>query len=529
MSAANLQPYEGPFGKREAAHLLRRATFAVTPERIDEAVRIGLTRTLDLLQQPDTSIDPPVRHTDAEDPNVRYGETWVLAPAVTGLNVNIYRQTSVRNWMLSNFYEAGFSLERRMLLFFVNHFGVERTGDMRIVYRFYETLRQGMFGTLPALVKQVSTEPLMLLFLNGKDNRASSPNENYARELLELFTIGKGPLVGPGDYTNYTEDDVRAFARALTGWQVHDQHKTDAALQPRSGFNAYHHDKNPKQTSARFGGATIEDGGDKEHEAVIDLIFAQEHAGDYFCRKLYRWFVYHQIDASVERDVIQPMSLAFRASGYEVAVPIRLLLNSRHFYEPRFRGALVKSPLEETLDLTAGLGMLLDPDPDYRYWLFQRLNTICESQEMSLTAPPSVAGFKAFHQAPGYNRFWINASTLQYRTQTARSHIFFGFKRNADTVFKVDVLALIATFDNPGDPNELLLTLTERMLPVPLAQTQLDALKEVLIPGLPDFEWTVEYNKHLDAPDDDKLRKSILNRLHELIFSIASSAEFRLY
>ncbi len=529
MTSAALLPYDGPFGKTQAAHLLRRTTFAVTPERVAVAARIGLAGSLDRLFAPDAPVPPPVRHTDAEDPNVRYGETWVTAPAVTGLSVNNYRQISVRNWMVGNFYEGGFSLERRMLLFFVNHFGVERSGDMRIVYRFYETLRRGMFGTLPELVKKVSVEPLMLLFLNGKDNRASSPNENYARELLELFTIGKGPLVGPGDYSNYTEDDVRALARALTGWQVLDQLRTDPALQPRSAFSKRHHDTTTKVMSARFGGASIANGDEDEYAAVVDLIFAQERAGDYFCRKLYRWFVYHRIDDAVERDVIEPLSAAFRESGYRIEVPIRLLLNSAHFYEERFRGGLVKSPLDEVLDLTAALGLALPEDPDHRYWLLQRINNTCEAQEMALTAPPSVAGFKAYHQAPGYNRFWINASTLQYRTQAARSGIFSGYRRNANTVFQVDVLALIAGFENPSDPNDLVRELTDVMLPVALADTQLAALKEVLIPGLPDFEWTVEYGKHLDRPGDDKLRRAVLNRLHELVFAIASSAEFRLY
>ncbi len=528
-TSAALQPYEGPFGKNEAYHLLRRTTYGVTPSRVAEAVRLGFGGTLNKLLRPDATIAPPVNYENAEDPNVPHGKTWIRAPYVAGLKVNNYRATSLRNWLFGNFYESGFSLERRMLLFFINHFGARYMDDARPVYNYYETLRGGMYSKLPYLVKRVTVDPLMLMFLNGRDNRAKSPNENYARELLELFTIGKGPQIGSGNYTHYTEDDVRAFARALTGWKTRYIGSEDATQQPESYFSPAHHDTTTKTLSAAFGRASIPDAGDREYAAVVDLIFAQEHAGDYFCRKLYRWFVYHQIDETIERDIIQPLAQAFRESGYTVSVPILMLLRSEHFYEERFRGAIVKSPLEETLDLTVGLGLTLPEEVEGKYWLLQKLNYTVQEQDMRLNDPPSVAGYKPYHQAPYYNRMWINSTSLQYRTRAARSGIYTGYRRSEDTIYKADILKLVATFDNPADPNDLIAELVERTLPVSLSTEQLTALKNVLIPGLPDFEWTVEYNKHLDDPDDGDLRKAVSKRLNDLVFTVASSAEFRLY
>ena len=529
LKSAALQPYEGPFGKTEAYHLLRRATFGVTPAMVSEAVRIGFGASLNKLFRPDATIVPPVKHDNAEDPNVGQGRTWIRAPYVDGLKVNTYRATSLKIWLFGNFYEAGFSLERRMLLFFVNHFGARYQDDARMVYNYYETLRSGMHSKLPDLVKRVTVEPLMLMFLDGKDNFATSPNENYARELLELFTIGKKLPGSSGGYTQYTEGDVLAFARALTGWRIRNLGSKDPALQPESYFSARHHDITTKTLSSAFGGVKLPSAGDKEYAAIINLIFAQPHAGDYFCRKLYRWFVYHQIDDAIEREVIQPMAKAFRESGYEVLVPIKLLLRSQHFYEQRFRGALVKSPLEETLDLTVGLGLELPRDIDDRYWLLQKLNYTVQGQDMYLTHPQSVAGYKPYYQAPYYNRYWVNSSSLQYRTRAARTGIYSGYRRDTDNVFVADLLELIATFDNPADPDALIGEFAERMLPVRMDEAQLTALKGVLIPGLPDFEWTVEYNKHLDKPGDGDLRKAVLSRLNDLVYTIACSAEFRLY
>ena len=529
MSSTALSPYAGPFDKTEAYHLLRRSTFGVSEASVDRAVRLGLARSLDLLFRPDGAMAPPIKYDDSQDPNVALGETWIRAPYVQGVPVNNYRLNSVRYWLYRNFFEAGFSLERRMMLFFLNHFGASRSGDSRIVYNYYELLRRGVFGSFTDLVKDVTIDPLMLIFLDGRFNKASSPNENYARELLELFTIGKGPLVGPGDYTNYTEDDVRSLARALTGWSIRNHGSQDPELQPESYFIPRQHDGDTKALSHRFGGATIEDAGEDEYRRVVDLIFERPNAGDYLCRKLYRWFVYYEIDEAVEREVIQPMAKAFRESGYQIIMPLRLLLASQHFFERRFRGALIKSPLDEAIDITRGLGLGLDADEGEAHWLLQRFNAMCEQQEMVLTVPPSVAGYKPYHQEPLFNRYWINASTLQLRTSYARSGIYYGYRRGQEYRAQADLLDLIAGLDNPSDPNDLVRQLTARMLPVDLSEAQLAALKEVLIPGLPDFEWTVEYGKHLDDPGDEQLRKAVLARLHDLVFAIVNTAEFHLY
>ena len=529
-SAPALAPYAGDFGRAEAWHLLRRATFAATAEQVDRAVAAGLAATLEHLAGADEDFAPPINYDFPDDPYVPIGETWVDAPYLPGVDVSSYRIASYYRWLVDNFLSAGTSLERRLMLFLLNHFGAAGEGDVRVVYDWYELLRAGTRMSFEELVRAVTIHPLMLNFLDGRTNSASSPNENYARELLELFTVGKGPLVGPGDYTNYTEDDIRAIARALTGWRVRGEYGADPDTRPESYFRVDRHDTGDKQLSERLGGFRLGDSGAAEYGAVVDAVFTYGDVASHICRKLYRWFCFYDVTDEVEQTVIPAMAEAFVTADYQLSAPVTLLLGSAHFYEQRFRGALVKSPLDEACDLTVGLGIERPATLDDQAWLLGTIGYICGREGMGLVTPPSVAGFKAFHQDPLYNRFWINAATLQSRHDHAAWGFFSGYTRDGGPpVARVDLLAYIARLENPSDPNALVAEVAEHLLPVSLLPSQLEALKAALIPGLPDFEWTVEYGKHLDDPEDDMLRDAVRWRLTNLFYTIANAAEFHLY
>ena len=527
---ASLAPYTGAFGRGEAWHLLRRACFGVRGAWVDEAVGLGLEATLDRLLTPEPPMAPPVNHDFPDDPNVPIGATWVEAPYSREIDLHPYRYASNVVWVNRHYVESGMSLERRMMLFFVNHFGANADTDARIAYAWFGLMREAWRMPFPDLVKAVTVHPSMLFFLDGRNNRATSPNENYARELLELFTVGKGPLVGEGDYTHYTEADIRELARALTGWRVRHAWSDAAGYTPEAYFQASWHDHTPKQLSARLGAVRLEDAGDAEYAAVVDAIFAHGNVGQYVCRKLYRWFCHYDVTEAVERDIVTPMAEAFRAAGYDFAAPVRLLLRSAHFFEARFRGALPKSPIDELCDLTVGLGLGIPDNLGDQRWLYGVFNYYCGAQGMNLLVPTSVAGYKPYHQAPLYNRYWINAATLQSRVGHAGWTLWASYVREADGArFPLDHLAYIAAFDNPSDPDEVVREFAERLLPTPLSAPQLAALKGALIPGLPDFEWTIEYGKHLDDPDDENVRMAVSARLRNVLWAITNSAEYRLY
>jgi uncharacterized protein (DUF1800 family) len=160
----------------------------------------------------------------------------------------------------------------------------------------------------------------MLLYLSGSQNTNAAPNENYSRELLELFTIGKGDAVGNGDYSNYTEDDVIEMAKVLTGWRVRGLNNPDSQV---SFFANGKHTSGTKNLSHRFNNATISENGDHEYKDLIDLIFEQEECSKFITRKLYRWFVNSEITDEIETNIILPLAEIIRNNEYDISQALK--------------------------------------------------------------------------------------------------------------------------------------------------------------------------------------------------------------
>lgn len=524
----SLSPYTGPFDRPQAWHLLRRATFGTTADRVAEALRLGLAASLDRLVADDGYDGKPLNAFGTGDPNVPVGETWVEAPYVQGYDVNPYRQVSLQSWQLTSYRLGGFSAQARMSLFWHNHFAVSRdNADARLFYNYLARLRRLALGNVRTLLSEIVNDGAMLRFLNGNENVAGDPNENFARELLELFTLGKGPLAGTGDYTNYTEQDVRELARALTGWTVRGINSTNPDSQPEAFFIEGRHDTGVKQLSPRLGSASIANEGATEFERVLDVVFAQPVMGEHIVRKLYRWFVYYDITPEVEAEIIAPLTTQLQQGGFEIAPVLRTLLGSEHFFAMHRRSAMIKGPLDFTLDVAAALAT---PIPDQfrgEQLAMGSLRQSCAEQQQEPSQPPSVAGWKAYYQAPLYARTWISSTTLAARERLTDMLTTQGWEVGPN-VIEADLLGLIAGFPDPAEPTAVVEEFAERMLPEPLAEDQVAALKEVLLGGQPDFEWTVEYNQHLGDPGDEGLARGLENKLRLLARTILTTAEAHL-
>ena len=247
-TTTTLAPYTGPWGYAQAAHLLRRCLFGPTRPEMLTAAGSSLTAVLNaLLTVPATAPAPPVS-VSATDTSVALGSTWV--GEVFNQSFEGVRRTSLRDWWLGLQLNQGPTLVEKMMLFWHNHFVVEFSdiNDARMGYEYVRLLRQHALGNFKQLTKDVTVTPAMLRYLNGNQSTGGAPNENYGRELLELFTVGKGPLIGTGNYTNYTEADVQAAAKVLTGWR-------DQATPPVSSyFTASRHDTTTKLFSSAFVG-----------------------------------------------------------------------------------------------------------------------------------------------------------------------------------------------------------------------------------------------------------------------------------
>lgn len=522
-----LSAYTGAWTIEQAAHLLRRTTFGPTRQHLQAALEMGKEAVLDQLFAATPQPGPPINPDFTEDANVPVGATWIEAPYSDSIDFRPYRNQSLRSWIFLNMLREGISIREKMILFWVNHFGIAGINDKRFVYRYLTTLRSNALGNFRQLMKDITVDGSMLIFLNGNQNTKRAPNENYARELLELYTVGKGDLAGEGDYTTFTEQDVAAMARILTGWRTFGNLNVEADNPFRVEYVPERHDTDPKQLSHRFGNAVISDMGENEYAHLIDVIFQQPRVATFICRKLYQWFVYYDITEQTEAEVIAPMAQLLIDNDYEVLPVVRALLGSEHFFDILSVGPMIKNPIDYCLSMVKQLEIPLPEDVPTRYAIALRLYRLAGAMEMEYLDVPQVSGWKAYFQAPQFYRFWVNAATLQLRSGLANLVSFSPIMVNGYP-YAFEPLAFVAQMELPSDPNAVVEEFSRLLHPQPLTDQQKTALKDVLIPGLPDFEWTVEYGEYAANPDNQELANAVAFKLRQLTRAMISLAEFHL-
>lgn len=523
--SGSFAPYTGNWGIEQAAHLLRRTTLGPTYAQIQQVATDGLQSTLDTLTADQPLPDGPIYYNFDNDPDAGLGESWVNANrnnTIQGLNGA--RQNSLRVWQFGLQYNNGISLREQMVLFWHNHFVTSDINDARQSYLYISLLREFAFGNFRELTKRITITPAMLVYLNGNQNTAVAPNENYSRELLELFTIGKGDLAGPGDYTNYTEEDVVAMAKVLTGWISADRNNLEAVT---STYIDNRHDKTTKTLSPRFDSTTIQNGGMEEYKTLIDIIFQKDEVARFICRKLYRWFVHYNIDDTIELDIIEPMAQLLIQNDYDIKPALRALLESEHFFYSEGIGCKIKNPLDFLFSIVNTFEVKYDGDIINQYLYWNQLRRAAIPLEMVPFELPSVAGWPAYYQTPQFYRIWINSASLPVRVNYMEA-LINGFRFRGQDI-QIDVLDFTSKINNGLDPNLLIEEFATILFPRPLVDEQKAYLKEILIPGLPDFEWTVEYGDYLAEPTNDDLKAAVETKLRNLILAMMKMSEFQLH
>jgi uncharacterized protein (DUF1800 family) len=538
-----LDPYSLPFTAKEARHLLKRTSFGVTQTLVENAVALGLTATIDKLFEEKPLPDPPLKYKldgtnsnngEINDPGANYGETWVHAPAYVDLPTGPERNKVYRSrnrssyaWSFLQMQDSEMSIREKLTLFWHNHFVAVNTNPHR-EYFYMHLLRDNSLKNFKELVKKVTIDTNMLLYLSGNQNTNVAPNENYSRELLELFTIGKGIAVGNEDYTNYTETDVVEIAKVLTGWKVKGLNNTDALT---SYFKNNKHTLGDKILSHRFNSAIISENGENEYIDVIDTIFKQEECSNFITRKLYKWFVNSEITSEIETHIILPLATIIRAHNYDISPALKILLASEHFFEHTF--CMIKSPIDLIFSATKAL-LLTAPKTSVKeeYEFAYILYLIATDLEQSIYHHPDVAGWKAYYQEPLFYKTWINNYLLPKRLDYCSILVSGGDLMIDSKKYTVPplvpVLLVTAGISGAENPNTLITALTNQLFNYEISQSQLDALKEILIPGLPDFEWTIEYSNYLNTPSDSALKMSIENKLRALIGTLVQMSEFQI-
>ncbi len=368
-----------------ARHLLRRAGWAATPAEVESAVRDGLPNTLARLfpgqpppfPQPESVTKATERSAElrrerrqTEDPERRRE----LDREDRELQRGAYNDLSLR-WLQQASRPATAAFEKWLLfLSDVYVISVERIRASNLLFQHLDILRQHATGPAPALTKAVSRSPAMVVYLDLQGSQRRRPNENFARELFELFTLGEG---------NYTEDDVKQAARAFTGYR-----QRDGAFR----FVRAQHDPDAKTIFGRTDRFT--------GDGVVDLVYQQPAAGTFLPREMARFYL---SETSLPHEFFEPLAAWWRAKDYNLQHLCLRFFSSRLFYHPAYRANYIKSPVQFYLGLLQDLN--LDVTPVAR-------TTLVPLRQMGqqLFQPPNVRGWVG-------GRTWINASTLAARRQ----------------------------------------------------------------------------------------------------------------
>lgn len=552
---ASLALRTGTLGRRLAAHLLRRATFGPTRAEID--LFAGLTAD----QAVNQLLNFPPIPAHPEDPQT--GDTWVINGRGPANSSNVELKYIVNSWWLHQIFDPALPLSAaQKMVFFLHTSFTTSLRDIDYNENFYYTIRLFMHyatGSYKELAYKICLDNGMNNFLDIGDSIVGNPNENFAREFFELFTIGKGPQIGPGDYTHYTEQDVLEAARLLTGFRRNDDWADTLNWDPDTGMpraipDISRHDTSDKFFSPAFQNTTITGqntqlGMFDELSDFVDMIFDQDATAEFICRRLYRFFVHYQISAEVEQDIIQPLAATLRTGNYEVIEVLRQLLKSQHFYDDddadltdETIGSLIKSPLELQVGIIRYFGVPIpNPQADlyqayvtfYRWGVQSLLTKAC----FDLFAPDQVAGYEPVFQAPEYNRLWISAKSIPARYAMADEMLTGAPHMQADIMAFVSDPAQVPDYPgadalgvagpHPGSriADHLVSELLRYLLPESVPQDRFEYfLNDLLLDNLSALNWMFEWDAYAATGDDTNVKPQI----QKLIRGILQSPEYQL-
>jgi uncharacterized protein (DUF1800 family) len=529
---SGLLPYSGTWGKEQIIHLLKRALFGASINDVNFFTGKSLQNIVNTLCSSNSNLTkPPVKNYDTAGAllpdTILAGETWVLDGGNNDGTINARRMSSFKQWWIGNLVNQERNLVEKMTLFWHNHFATE-TQDVinaKYAYKTIELLRKFALGNFKVLTKEVTLDPGMLVYLNGRLNTVTAPDENYGRELQELFCVGKGVnnITPP-----YTENDVKAAAKVLTGWNI-DGNTISTT------YNKAKHDATNKQFSAFYNNTVITgnsstNGGNVELDALLDMIFKKEEVSEFICRKLYRWFIYYDIDAVTEENVIKPLAKIFRDNNFEIVPVIKVLLSSEHFFDSANIGCQIKSPIDFIVGSVRELDIMFPSATDYigSYDTWEILRNQTSIMQQNIGDPPNVAGWQAYYQAPQFYQIWINSDTLPKRTQFTDLLSTTGYTRNGKKIL-FDVLGFTKKLAKPDDPNLLIAEVEKYFYQLKLSVNSKNQIKEQILLSnqTSDYYWTNAWTAYLTNPNaaNTAIVKTRLTDFYKYIFSLS---EFQL-
>ncbi|MFN0049197.1 MAG: DUF1800 family protein [Cytophagales bacterium] len=564
-----LAKYNGTLGAKKAAHLLRRATFGPTKAAIESFASKTAPEAFTMLT---ATVAAPLPPSD-----VKTGISWLPKPNENTNSEGFDLDNFVKCWWLDQMLNSGDNLTEKMVFLFHTFFPTidSAVGNATSLYYQNALFRFYAFGNIKTLTKKICVDNAMLSLLDGRLNEVGLPNENFARELFELHTVGRGPQVSDTDFTNYTEADIQVAARILSGWTNDNDFGTIISdpLNPSytsnvdvetgiplgilkgNGIYASRHyaSANPSTVSERtfsaaFGNKLIEhksedivngratkESAKLQVDELVDMIFEQRATALNFCRKIYRYFVYWKITDEVETAVISSMADTFVANNFEILPVIKELFESEYFYDAQnaietdnTHADIIKSPLELSLGVMRFFNVKA-PLPtasllDY-YDFYGGLLGNLANQGISLYEPYDVAGYDAYYQEPDFNRNWITVNTLAYRYEFALKLI----NNTYSDMISINLAEYVkANVADPTIPSNILKYFVAYLLPEAISDTgdgnRFDYFLDILRGSLTDINWKNEWDGYIASGLDDAINA----QLKDLLAALLQTPEYQL-
>ncbi|MEA1882560.1 MAG: DUF1800 domain-containing protein [Candidatus Marinimicrobia bacterium] len=444
------------WNQKKAGHLLKRVHGGTSFTDIKKYTDMGLNSAIPGLLKTDEKPEKPGDWVEEEIPNFRN-----MSDAQRKEYQSLYqdRRIMLVDWWMNLIMKDEVSIRENMTLFWHDHFATnaQKVYFPQAVYEQNDVIRENCLGNFQTLLRKVTFGPAMMIWLDTRRSRKRSPNENFPRELLELFTMG---------VDTYSQEDVVAASKAFTGYST-DGYETNYVYEYRRGDGEYwlnYHDFNYKEFLGK--------GGSFDGDDIIAIILEQDVVAKFICEKIYKWFVYEVPD----ENFVNQMATIFREEKYEIKPVMEYLLTSEHFYDDNFQGGHIPNPTTQILGLIRKLNYQ-DKEYPNRYLL-----RYIGHMGMTLLYPPDVNGWTG-------HRAWINSITLPLRKRLSA----FLIDPDSDRRLKFDtnIIEFANILSDPQNARTLVKDLAIVFFGLPLSEKLEDKLVEILMDGAAEYDWDI--------------------------------------
>ena len=570
-----LTPYTGEFGDAQKKHLLKRTMVGYASRHLKDIEGMTMDEAVDKIMT-FHELGEPVNNYYNELPPEAYkekygvddvdpGTPFISRPYIRQYGNNSFsefqgqeRKDAIYTWMYHSMYAQPTSICWKLFIFLFN---LTPTLDFhsihKMIYSYIHLIYHGSFRNYRDFIYDLTLEPYMLEYLNLQLSQKETPDENYAREVQELFTVGKRP------FSKFTEGDVQAAAKVLVGWnsKFWDENALSEGWEPVIQFNSWNHDTSDKQFSEFYGNTIIRgrEGaeGAEELDEFVDMIFRTDEVAIYLSRRLFQFFVYPVLSDYIEENIIKPLAEVMRSNGFNLSETLKILLKSEYFYSEDLFNSIIKSPYDfnmsvckefEVLDGTLW-AWVHEEQRDYNsmfaedlsffsesdfnvdnriYMLFRGINWYTNDQGMQIFQPPSVSGWPAYYQEPVYDLFWLNAVTIKAKKGFTDASTW-GFWIGNNMHLRTNLTKFINSFTNPGSLDLFIEELADRFLGGNIPEKALIRIKNsVFGESINESHWTELINDYLSNPTKSSYNP-LWNKLSELLRLIFQLNEIHVY